>query len=210
MSRLPAGSASATPAERATLSPLKRDETVPAAPLNLSIEYTMTKISFLFLTTVACTGGKITAGETRVTTPSTDDGLPSDGDQPSGTDDDQDPGEGEEYPSEEEEEAELPEDEAPTDTERDTGEVTTAPEESEETGDITLDDYLTTYCSTFAVPCMGYPSVENCVDAMMTAHFTGCTVVDKDALAECDSWVATITCDETSWNPACDDFIDCD
>ena len=31
----------------------------------------MTKISFLFLTTVACTGGKITAGETRVTTPST-------------------------------------------------------------------------------------------------------------------------------------------
>ena len=36
----------------------------------------MTKISFLFLTTVACTGGKITAGETRVTTPSTDDGLP--------------------------------------------------------------------------------------------------------------------------------------
>ena len=162
----------------------------------------MTKLSFLFLTIVACTNGKITAGETRVTTPTTDDGLPGDGDQASD--------DGEDYPSEQEEETELPDDEAPADAELDTGEATTAPEEAEDDGDVTLEDYLATYCTTFAVPCMGYPSVENCVDSMMSAHFTGCTVVDKDALAECDAWMATISCDETTWNPACDEFVSCD
>ena len=57
---------------------------------------------------------------------------------------------------------------------------------------------------------MGYPSVENCVEAMLIAHFTGCSVTNEDALAECDAWVATIDCAETSWNPACDAFITCD
>ncbi len=81
---------------------------------------------------------------------------------------------------------------------------------AEDDTEVTLEDYLGTYCGTYAVPCMGYPSVDECVEAMLVAHFTGCSVTDRDALAECDAWVATIDCAETSWNPACDEFITCD
>ena len=100
-------------------------------------------------------------------------------------------------------------DEPPTDDEFDTGMAETTPPADEDTA-LTVEDYVTTYCATFAVPCVGYPTVESCVDSMMEIHFEGCTLADPVALAECDAWVATITCDETSWLPACDEFIDCD
>ena len=69
----------------------------------------------------------------------------------------------------------------PTDTERDTGEGPPA-DDTEETG---TSPSTTTSPPTaaFAVPCMGY-GVDNWG---LLAAPTGCTVVDKDALAECDS-----------------------
>ena len=162
----------------------------------------MTKLPLFFITTLACNNGKITAGDSSLASVEAESDLPSDAAQ--------DPIEDEEPQADPDDETDRPDDEDIVDTETDTGTTTTESDDLEDDGEITLEDYLETYCGTFAVPCMGYPSVDNCVDAMLAAHFTGCTVTDKDALAECDAWVATIDCAETSWNPACDAFITCD
>lgn|GEM_PF-7097790 len=162
----------------------------------------MSKFPFLFLTTLACNNGKITAGDMDAEVAAADDNLPSDDGQANQEEQTPQP--------EADEDTGLSEDEDAVDTESDTGTTPVTPEETEDDGEVTLEDYVTTYCEAFAVPCMGYPSVDSCVDSMMIAHFTDCAVTDKDALAECDAWVATIDCAETSWNPACDEFITCD
>ena len=168
----------------------------------------MSKIPFLFLTTLACNDGKITAGDIESKDPAVDNSMPSDDGQAGEEDQGPEP--------ERDEDTGLSEGEDAVDTESDTETTPVTPEETEETeeteddGEVTLEDYVATYCEAFAVPCMGYPSVDSCVDSMMIAHFTDCAVTDMDALAECDAWVATIDCAETSWNPACDEFITCD
>ena len=165
----------------------------------------MTKLSLLFLSLLACNNGKITAGDSDDADLETGDNLPTGPEEDVG---------GEDAPqAQPEEDADLSDDEPPEDGETDTGTVTPGSEDvdgAEDDTEVTLEDYLGTYCGTYAVPCMGYPSVDECVEAMLVAHFTGCSVTDRDALAECDAWVATIDCAETSWNPACDEFITCD
>jgi len=174
----------------------------------------MTHLSALLL--FACTTGKISAGED-----SQDESSgPSTSSESTPSEPASEPGDSEEEsdaPQEEHTEDEPPaesldtgspagETDAPTDAEG----LESEEDVSEDDSDISVEDYVTTYCSTYAVPCSGYPNVPDCVDFMMAVHFEGCEVVDMDALVECDRWVSGITCDETSWLPACDEFIACD
>ena len=174
--------------------------------------------TFILLTSFACTNGKISTGEgfRDNAIASGEDPTPSEGEEapaetPESTEEDQDTA-----TSQEDDELDEDEDlnEGPSDSEIDTGageaEAEEDVEDSTEETTLTVEDYVTTYCSTFAVPCVGYPSVEYCVDFMIDTHFEGCDVVDSAALRECNEWVSTITCDETSWLAACDDFIECD
>ena len=181
-----------------------------------STEYLMTTL--ILLTSFACSNGKISTGEgfqndaTAAGEPSTpSEGEAAPAETPESTDENPD-GDSSQEGDELDEGADL--DEGSADSETDTGASEAEVEEDVEgsTGETTLtvEDYVTTYCSTFAVPCVGYPSVEACVDFMIEAHFEGCDVVDPSALHECNEWVSTITCDETSWLAACDDFIECD
>ena len=186
--------------------------------------------SLYIFAALACTNGKISAGEANTSTSSDASTVDTEEETPASAEElGEEAGEDtEEGLANENEETEETEDgvtdegeladEPSTDDEFDTGMAETEEtEETEETAPpaeedtaLTVEDYVTTYCATFAVPCVGYPTVESCVDSMMEIHFEGCTLADPVALAECDAWVATITCDETSWLPACDEFIDCD
>ena len=171
----------------------------------------MNKLPLFILTALACTNGVITQGETKPASTDADSQAPSSADEDAAGTDDSDGGTSQDE-SEPEVEADTDSGEPVevTDDGQDSGLVEPGVEEDPaDEEEVTLEGYLATYCEAFAVPCMGYPSVETCVDAMMVAHFEGCTVTDVDALAECDAWVATIGCSETSWLPACDDFITC-
>lgn len=167
--------------------------------------------AFLILSAFACTNGKISTGDAYENTETSDsENVTADPESEEDSDDgtssnpennDDDSSSSDEDGSDDE----TPEDGDLSDEETDTG---TATEPAE---DITLEEYVATYCATFAIPCVGgYGDLDACVELMMDVHFTDCTVVDYGALAECDSWVSTIECSETSWLPACDDFIDCD
>ena len=159
----------------------------------------MTKTPLLLLSLLACNNGKITAGDSNYDVSESENNLPVEAD------------EDEEPQAQPEQDIDTPEDDVSVGSEDDTGSAPTDGGDGvEDDREVTLEDYLSTYCESYAVPCMGYPSVENCVEAMLIAHFTGCSVTNEDALAECDAWVATIDCAETSWNPACDAFITCD
>lgn len=169
---------------------------------------------FFLLFTVACTNGKIGTGDAfESATADSTDRTPEEGDDGMNEyeeeSESQDDEEAEEAPSDEEAPSEQELDTGHTETESESTEEELAEPETEEER-VSLVEYVTTYCDTFAVPCMGgFLGVEDCVDRMMEIHFTDCTVVNYTALAECDEWVSTIECDETYWLPACDDFIEC-
>ncbi len=73
----------------------------------------------------------------------------------------------------------------------------------------TLDEYLSVYCSQYAVDCGIHPDVSTCIDITYEAWLSTCVVVDGDALDRCADWIASIHCDEEGWLEDCDLALEC-
>ena len=99
-----------------------------------------------------------------------------------------------------------------TDTAEETSEETSeslpGTEESEGVGE--MGDYLSSYCTEYALRCGVYSSEETCVREMGSWFNNTCTIVDTDSLDTCLTWLSELSCNETGWIDECDQFYTCD
>jgi len=76
----------------------------------------------------------------------------------------------------------------------------------------TMEEYVESYCSVYSLRCGGvYETQEEC-ETDITSMWEGrvCTVVEPSLLEECIDWLAELSCDQTGWIEACDNFYSCE
>ena len=73
-----------------------------------------------------------------------------------------------------------------------------------------MGDYLSTYCTNYAMRCGVYSSEEYCVTEMSSWFNDTCIIVDTDAQNTCETWLSNLSCEETGWIDECSNFYSCD
>ena len=91
-----------------------------------------------------------------------------------------------------------------TDTSEDTASESTSIDPN------SIEGYVDSYCSVYAVRCGVYSAQEDCYNDMITWFDTTCSVSDETQLDTCLSWLNDLSCDESGWIDECSNFYTCE